>query len=89
MRTSIYITGETNSVYSILNKIDRTYTEQEKDLRFGGKKLTFKTKQQATEALSHCRKRMAEERMNKDFNYYYKRGEVLSYDAGTAKIEKH
>jgi hypothetical protein len=87
MRTSIYITGSgISSKNTLLRKIP-CYGSQVTKLNFGNFRLDFDTKKEAVKALSEAFQDLRSDFDTKNCTHY-KRGEWLSYDAGTARIEK-
>jgi hypothetical protein len=87
MRTAIYITGSgISSKHTLLRKIPCGSSQVTK-LNFGDFRLDFETKKEATKSLSEAFQDLRSDFDSKNCTDY-KRGEWLSYDAGTARIEK-
>jgi len=88
MKTSITITGQSNSKRMLINAIQTIDCELKN--HNVGVSLYFKTKKEATKTLSNAYQSFRLDM--EDFNascVSYRRGSSLSYDAGRAYLNEH
>ena len=90
MKTEIKITGSGIKSKLTLLRAIQSYDCELKDLPFNDFLLTFRTKKEATEALSEARKYLKSDIEDwKASCGSYARGLYLHYDAGIAQIINH
>lgn len=88
MKTSIIIKGQPQSVNALLKAIETPECEKQK-LPFNSYELIFSHKSKALQALIDARKKLKSDKEGWRASHgKYKRGDVLMYDAASAKIVK-
>lgn len=87
MTTSVIITGQISSIFAIRNKMGGGF--EETNLPFNGKKLTYKTKKEAVQAIREAYQDLKFEEPDLRWPQLAAstNRDSLRYDAGTAQIE--